>query len=201
MSDYFADVEWMGTNVIRLRFGRRTSKTHILSMREVHALWTDDASFSHLFSQALTDAPFDAFFWETPPLRLETFDAPFECVVTDAPSLAGQQSNSHAFAAKLANASADAIAFSNLSGDATLVVPVDCDETTDYCHLASFLRTAQSYQMQATWSLVAETVGSRLSRRETVWVSTSGLGVPWLHVRVEASPKYYSHMPYRVVHV
>lgn len=30
-----------------------------------------------------------------------------------------------------------------------------------------------------------------------VWISTSGLGVPWLHVRIDDRPKYYQHAPYR----
>ncbi|MBX3248007.1 MAG: hypothetical protein KF901_12575 [Myxococcales bacterium] len=31
----------------------------------------------------------------------------------------------------------------------------------------------------------------------TVWLSTAGLGVDWLHVRLDARPKYYRHAPYK----
>jgi len=34
---------------------------------------------------------------------------------------------------------------------------------------------------------------------KTFWVSTSGLGVAWLHVRVDSKPKYYSHEAYREI--
>jgi len=29
------------------------------------------------------------------------------------------------------------------------------------------------------------------------WLSTSGLGIAWLHVRLDERPKYYTHAPYR----
>ena len=64
MRDYFADVERLGTYVIRLRFGQSAPQPGILSTREVHALWKDNADFCRLFSQTLADMPFDAFFWE-----------------------------------------------------------------------------------------------------------------------------------------
>lgn len=30
-----------------------------------------------------------------------------------------------------------------------------------------------------------------------LWVSTSGLGVSWLHVRLDSRPKYYTYAPYK----
>jgi hypothetical protein len=30
-----------------------------------------------------------------------------------------------------------------------------------------------------------------------LWVSTSGLAVPWLHLRLDARPKYYGFEPYK----
>jgi len=31
-----------------------------------------------------------------------------------------------------------------------------------------------------------------------VWLSTAGMGVSWLHVRLDDRPKYYGHRPYRI---
>jgi len=42
----------------------------------------------------------------------------------------------------------------------------------------------------------ARAITARLSDRP-LWVSTSGLGVAWLHVRLDARPKYYQYTPYR----
>jgi hypothetical protein len=33
--------------------------------------------------------------------------------------------------------------------------------------------------------------------RDRFWVSTSGLGVPWVHVRLDERPKYFQFGPYR----
>ncbi|MET0247228.1 MAG: hypothetical protein ABW182_10815 [Sphingomonas sp.] len=52
-------------------------------------------------------------------------------------------------------------------------------------------------QLHDFWSLLARTVEARLAEREKLWVSTSGLGVSWLHARIDDRPKYYSYAPYR----
>jgi hypothetical protein len=43
---------------------------------------------------------------------------------------------------------------------------------------------------------VGDAVARRLSSAP-LWLSTSGLGVAWLHVRLDERPKYYTHAPYR----
>ena len=48
----------------------------------------------------------------------------------------------------------------------------------------------------ALWRAVGDALRTRLGSRPT-WVSTSGLGVSWLHVRLDRLPKYYTHAPYR----
>jgi hypothetical protein len=46
-------------------------------------------------------------------------------------------------------------------------------------------------------------VGTEMKKRlkslngNTVWMSTSGLGVHWVHMRMDSNPKYYSHKPYK----
>jgi hypothetical protein len=30
-----------------------------------------------------------------------------------------------------------------------------------------------------------------------VWLSTAGMGVAWLHVRLDSRPTYYGHRPYK----
>ena len=39
----------------------------------------------------------------------------------------------------------------------------------------------------------------KLLEEGTVWLSTSGFGVYWLHVRLDIVPKYYKHEPYRLI--
>ena len=66
-----------------------------------------------------------------------------------------------------------------------------------FAHFASFVRdkgaSAQADRfLRATGEAVLERVGSR-----PLWVSTSGAGVYWLHLRLDSHPKYYTYSPYR----
>ena len=33
---------------------------------------------------------------------------------------------------------------------------------------------------------------------ENIWLSTHGLGIPWLHIRIDTIPKYYSYKNYKI---
>ena len=88
------------------------------------------------------------------------------------------------------------VAFDNLGGDATLVVPCPLASPDAYAHLAAFVRKAPAPQVHALFRRVAEESLARLSARP-LWLSTAGMGVYWLHVRLDARPKYYRHAPYK----
>jgi len=81
------------------------------------------------------------------------------------------------------------------SEDATLIAP---SETGSYPHLAAFLRTAPPGQIDALFHAVGDAIASWPGRTPP-WVSTAGMGVPWLHVRIDSRPKYFRHAPYRSV--
>ena len=101
-----------------------------------------------------------------------------------------------------ATAGAEVAGFWNLGGDAFLVAP--CPRAPPgayphaYAHLAAFARTAPADQQQAFWRAVGAAVAENLAERP-LWVSTNGLGVAWLHVRLDEWPKYYTYEPYRGV--
>ena len=119
-------------------------------------------------------------------------DGLFECVVKDAPSLATGRADPSAFSVHLRDS---VNTFSSLGGDATLIAP---SATGDYGHFAAFLRTAPAAQVDALLRSVGDAIAA-WPRSANPWVSTAGLGVPWLHVRVDTRPKYYRHRPYRSV--
>jgi hypothetical protein len=88
-----------------------------------------------------------------------------------------------------------ALAFPNLSGDAMLIVP-NRDGEKDFSHLAAFMQNAGEEQLMAFWQLAAQTYLQQLSN-ERRWLSTAGLGVAWLHLRIDSRPKYYKYGAYR----
>lgn len=160
--------------------------------------WRTDAGFRSFFNQLLADAPFAACFWETPPLTSTRLDQSFECMIVDSPALAGVTAERAAFAAYFDSASDIVTDFPNLGRDALLVVPCPKGPEPVYAHLAAFVRDGPVPQQQALWQRVGECVTNRLSDRP-LWVSTSGLGIYWLHVRLDSFPKYYTWRPYRQV--
>jgi len=176
--------------------------SNVLSYRAVCDLWQHDKDFSTFFSATLAAMPFDAFFWEVRPMTMTSIDAPFECVVVDSPMLAGVTADSGPFQSQLdVVASHDGIAtFENLGGDALLVAPCAGPGKLRYAHFAEFLRHAPETKQQTFWACIGSALESRLSH-EPVWLSTSGLGVYWLHVRLDRQPKYYTYAPYRKTEV
>jgi len=169
-----------------------------LSWAAVMARWQNDQSFRCFFVSVLVDAPFPTYFWETPAVSSATIDREFEFVLVDSPQLAGICTDERAFANQFAAAhpGASVIRFSNLGGDATLVVPCLQGSISAYSQISTFTRLAPAAQQHQLWALVGATLEQQLSERP-VWLSTSGLGVYWIHIRFDSEPKYYTHEPYR----
>lgn len=161
---------------------------------EVVQKWQNDEAFRTFFMKLLADAPFAAYFWETPPITKATLTRPFECVLVDAPALAQVSAERRAFASYFNDQ--PVVDFANLGRDAHLVVPCPQNHADAFAHLATFSRTAPLAQQQQFWRRVGTAVTNQVGERP-LWVSTSGLGVYWLHVRLDSRPKYYTFRPYR----
>ena len=168
-----------------------------LRYEQVILLWRDDESFCEFLSTTLAASPFEAYFWETPPITRATWGRPFEFVLVESGDLSGIQADPNPFQKKFdTNDSPDyVVSFMNLGGDAMLVAPCPAAELSAYPHMAAFVRKAPRAQQNAFWRMVGEKLDSELGT-ELIWLSTAGLGVSWLHVRLDSRPKYYQHLPY-----
>ncbi len=166
-----------------------------LTRAEVIAGWRDDEAFRAWFIGVLAQSPFPAYFWETPPITRASLDEPFESVLLDSPALAATTADPTPFAQHFRAAGRGVACFPNLGGDAFLIAP--CPRAADgaYLHLGAFTREAPADQQQELWQLVGQAVTERLGTRP-LWVSTAGLGVFWLHLRLDSSPKYYRYRAY-----
>lgn len=156
--------------------------------------WSEDFAFRQYFAGLLRNAPFAAYRWETPAVSAGTIEHGFEFVLIDAPGLQ-RPPEPHVFDEQIGGLNDPAVAFSNLGGDATLIVPRQMGDAESYVHLASFARGAPPGQMDFLFQLVGRTVLSRLGP-SPLWLSTAGMGVAWLHVRIDSRPKYYGYEPY-----
>jgi Family of unknown function (DUF6940) len=153
--------------------------------REVVEGWASRASARDALTASIIETGHDAVFWETSPSR--TGEEAYEQVVMAAPILARFPADAGAFSGQLDEPVA---AFANLRGDSRLIAPAP---PGDFGHLSSFLRAAPSELRHALWREVAvEILAWWAEGRGVLWVSTHGGGVPWLHVRLDPRPKYYS---------
>ena len=168
-----------------------------LPYAETLRCWQSDDVFRAFFNRALADAPFPAYLWETPPITSDGSNRPFEFVLVDEPGLAGLVPDPWAFASHFDATSSDkgVAVFENLGGDALLIAPTPQAPDESYPHLAAFVRSAPERQQHAFWQTVGSTLADRLGRHP-LWLSTNGLGVAWLHARLDSRPKYYTFEPY-----
>ncbi len=150
-------------------------------------------------TRVLAGSPWPACFWECTPTSSARTGERFRMVLVEAALLDGVAVDGSSFAEHF-RAGTPVVSCANLRGDARLVIPTQQPgvEPTAYPHLVRFCRQAPATQVDAVWHAVAGQVRDWWARDPgPLWLSTSGLGVAWLHVRLDSRPKYYSHAPYR----
>ena len=169
---------------------------HGRSWAEVAAGLQHDPDLRSALTRTIAASPHTAVFWECVPVSRDTTDRTFAFVLAEAPALAGRPVDPHTFDHLFTDD--PVVTFPNLQGDAELVVPTPRGEVGAYPHLAAFVREGPSAQVHAFWQAVGTAVqGWWAERGDPVWTSTSGLGVTWLHVRLDRRPKYYTYRPFK----
>ena len=169
-----------------------------LSYEVVINYWLENTEFRSFYFSVLLDSPFDAFFWEHPPVTTSNIGQAYEFVLVHSPQLSSVSADQSPFQEKFNSrrSNESILAFENLGRDAELIVPYPIAQRNIYPHFATFIRNAPEDQKHDLFKTLANALGKRISNKPT-WVSTSGLGVYWLHIRLDTWPKYYSYQPYR----
>ena len=168
-----------------------------LTFAQVITGWQHDAAFRKFFIGLLADASFPAYFWETLAVNAATIEQPFEFVLVNSPQVAALSPNPSAFAEYFAEtvAGESVVTFLNTGKDAHLIAPCPISSMAAYASIATFSRRAPGAQQHALWQAAGATLEQAL-QQQSVWLSTSGLGVAWLHLRLDQRPKYYNYAPY-----
>lgn len=172
----------------------------------------DEASENHIinFINCMREAssPYKAFFFETKGTKASNRkEKQFEFVLVDAPRLysftIARSPAAGAFSEHfndLAGSSSSA-SFPNLGRTSVLVSPKPQPSNPKkiYTDLASFIRNAPQNEIISLWKLALQEYRAWLNEKtESVWLSTSGLGVAWLHIRLDRRPKYYTFRPFQL---
>jgi hypothetical protein len=207
---------------------RRGQTTTVMSVRSWMALVasTDGGTAAACgLSVVVASSPYQSLLFETPGTTWSDSErVPFEFALVDMPPLgrfaeAGPDRGAFAMhfdepSSSCGDEQRGACSFENLGGDAMLVSPVPREDVADdvtYSHLARFAREAPESQVSEFWRLAASTYLDVLRRKHEdggrggdaeeagTWFSTNGMGVAWLHLRIDDRPKYYSYAPFRTL--
>lgn len=170
-------------------------KNERLTYKNALQLLRDEREFRDIFIEVMRQSTFKAYLWETPAFS-SVEDQPFEFVLIHNASLENFTPNSSSFKEHFTK-SDKTIVCKNLRKDALLIIPYPREKDQNcYTHMANFMRFAPDDQIH---ELLQQTAISVLDYDTflPIWLSTSGLAVPWLHVRVDTKPKYYRYQPYK----
>ena len=130
------------------------------------------------------------FLWETTPITLGMREI-FDEVFIESKKLDTQEEDWSSFSEYIDNSDdIYVVAFDNLTKDTRLVVPIP-RKNREYTSIKLFMDNALLIQQIAFWKRVAIEIELMLEKYGKVWVSTHGLGVPYLHIRIAIHPKYY----------
>jgi len=160
-------------------------------------LLKDSQRFRDFYNGYLADSRFEAFFWENKPVTLNTLKEGYECNLVNSGFLAGRSPDPEAFSSYFKK-DKPVVSFPNLGRDARLIVPCPFSSHSVYTHIGNFVQEAPASQIREFWRTVGVEMLEHISDKPK-WLSTSGLGVFWLHVRIDEYPKYYQTEDYKRV--
>ena len=176
----------------------------ILNYEEfLNLLKAGDKEFSRFFRDEIKSIPSDlspslsAYFWECIPVSRNTLNRKFEFVAIKSSALNNIHQDYSNFQEHFRKSNdGQAVSFSSFSGD-TLIVPTP-KSGADYKNITKFTDNTSIGQWEALWQKVGEKMEENLINAggSTRWLSTSGLAVHYLHVRIDKRPKYYNHQEY-----
>jgi len=176
------------------KFGIKEKSAPISQQRFLYLL-RESAEFIDCYNDILASSGYDAFFWENKPVTLDTLHNRYECNLINTQFLANKAPDLKTFRRYFKDEQ-QVVSFPNRGGDALLVVPCPEKKQPGYAHIGDFVRQAGEEQVQALWRTVGEQTLQAIGQ-EPKWLSTSGLGVYWLHVRIDSRPKYYQTEEYK----
>ncbi len=167
-----------------------------LTFEEVFNLWETSDEFILFYREKLLGMNFPAFYWEHPAVNEELLGKKYECIVQRSKPLETLPINENAFRSFIHNDQGVAD-FMNLGKDARLVIPTKKTDKEIYNHMSKFLEFGDNEQIIAVFRRIGSVVLEEIQKQKLIWLNTAGLGIIWLHVRMDTRPKYYKTSRYR----
>lgn len=174
-----------------------TEEGSTISNQQFLQLLENESSFRSFYNEFLIGLGYEAFFWENKPMMKSNLDAHYECNIINTDFLSGKSPEVQTFRSYFKEGR-QVVTFPNLGNDAQLIVPCPVEHNEGYAHIGAFIRQAPESQMQEFWQTVGKEMLNHIQNKLR-WLSTSGLGVFWLHIRVDSYPKYYQTEEYKQI--
>lgn len=170
----------------------------ILSVRSVIELFGNKKFVLEFVSIINNMIDYEAYFLECPKMNAKTLNDGFEFIIYNAKN-------------KFKNKKANFDYFSFYSDDYLsmcikshngniMIIPNHMKGTPceNYLNISNFLRNSLDEQIIDLFYLLSDNIKKEINSGNTIWVSTHGLGIPWLHIRIDYFPKYYCYKKYIV---
>lgn len=160
-------------------------------------------------TEIMETVEFDQVYFECPAMSHATSkENQFEFVLIDAPEIvkfvnsrAGQRSMDSFRDIFAGNTRGMALSFMNISKESWLVAPRKDPEREQrtYTHLKPFAEGANENEIVALWGELCRKLNELMEedKQRSYYLSTNGLSVAWLHIRIDETPKYYNYQKYR----
>lgn len=191
--EFEIDIKEQNENIVRYKLKKNQK---YLSFSNVFDLWQTKADFVQFYINELIKLNFQAFCWEHPALTKQFLEKDYECILQRSKPLENLPVNENAFNSFL-HKNEQVVDFMNLGKNARLVVPTKKTDKEIYNHLGKFIRAAEKEQITEVFKKVGATIIEEIEQQKLIWLNTAGLGVIWLHVRMDTRPKYYKTKEYK----
>lgn len=172
------------------------AQEHPMSFQDVFEAWEHQPEFSQFYVSAVKGLGYSAFYWEHPALNQNLLHQSYECIILRSQPLERLAINERAFKNYIYS-SKQVADFMNLGKNARLVIPTKKSDAEIYNHFGKFIRLAEDGQILALFKRVGKVVQEEIKKQDYIWLNTAGLGVIWLHVRMDTRPKYYKTTEYK----
>lgn len=108
-------------------------------------LLTNSEAFRNFYNKILAGIDFEAYLWENKPITNKNTDETYECSLVNSTFLTGISPDHHTFG-QYFDKNKNVVTFSNLGGDALLIVPCPQNRKSHYTHIGKFVRNSDGKQ-------------------------------------------------------
>jgi len=174
------------------------SGNQYVSTKDFLALLQTDLSFIGVVNDSIMAIPLTAYYYESPPINNANISKPYFFVAVET-KFKSINANKSTFDEHFKKCRDHVVSFLNLSKDAELVVP--CPEKGSiegvtlwekFLYLKKYIINASEDSKNQFWKKIGLISAKMIDQGNTIYLKTHGHGVPYIHFRIQTTPKYYA---------